>query len=79
MHERYTTRYRDKRYIVGYPAYPNLDDHKRLRQLLHHEEIGVHQTEGMMMDPETSVSALVFHHPDCTYFTAAVAGAPVPD
>jgi 5-methyltetrahydrofolate--homocysteine methyltransferase len=33
----------------------------------------------MMMDPEASVSALVFHHPDCTYFTAAVAGAPVPD
>jgi hypothetical protein len=26
------------------------------------------------MDPEASVSALVFHHPDCTYFTAAVAG-----
>jgi cobalamin-dependent methionine synthase I len=20
------------------------------------------------MDPEASVSALVFHHPDCTYF-----------
>ena len=37
------------------------------------EEIGVFLTEGMMMDPEASVSALVFHHPDCTYFTAAVA------
>jgi len=24
----------------------------------------------MMMDPEASVSALVFHHPDCAYFTA---------
>ena len=23
------------------------------------------------MDPEASVSALVFHHPDCAYFTAA--------
>jgi hypothetical protein len=23
----------------------------------------------MMMDPEASVSALVFHHPDCTYFS----------
>jgi cobalamin-dependent methionine synthase I len=21
------------------------------------------------MDPEASVSALVFHHPDCAYFT----------
>ena len=37
--------------------------------LLHPEEIGVHLTEGMMMDPEASVSALVFHHPDCTYFS----------
>jgi cobalamin-dependent methionine synthase I len=23
----------------------------------------------MMMDPEASVSALVFHHPDCNYFS----------
>jgi len=23
----------------------------------------------MMMDPEASVSALVFQHPDCTYFS----------
>jgi cobalamin-dependent methionine synthase I len=23
----------------------------------------------MMMDPEASVSALVFPHPDCTYFS----------
>jgi 5-methyltetrahydrofolate--homocysteine methyltransferase len=28
-------------------------------------------TEGFMMDPEASVSALMFHHPDCAYFTAA--------
>ena len=25
---------------------------------------------GFMMDSEASVSALVFHHPDCTYFSA---------
>ena len=23
-----------------------------------------------MMEPEASVSAIVFHHPDCAYFTA---------
>jgi 5-methyltetrahydrofolate--homocysteine methyltransferase len=28
----------------------------------------VQLAEDMMMDPEASVSALVFHHPDCTYF-----------
>ena len=28
----------------------------------------------MMMDPEASVSAVVFHHPDATYFSAAGVG-----
>jgi len=32
------------------------------------EEIGVHLTESYMMDPEASVSALVFHHPEARYF-----------
>jgi hypothetical protein len=26
---------------------------------------------GYIMEPEASVSALVFHHPDCAYFSAA--------
>ena len=26
------------------------------------------------MEPEASVSALVFHHPDCAYFTASDEG-----
>ena len=30
--------------------------------------IGVRLTEGYMMDPEASVSALVFHHPEARYF-----------
>jgi hypothetical protein len=30
--------------------------------------IGVELTEGYMMDPEGSVSALVLHHPDAKYF-----------
>ena len=28
-------------------------------------------TEGYMMDPEASVSALVFHHPEARYFVIA--------
>ena len=71
MQERFTSRYRGKRYSFGYPACPNLDDQAGLWKLLRPEEIGVELTEGMMMDPEASVSALVFHHPDCAYFTAA--------
>ena len=32
------------------------------------EEIGVHLTEGDMMEPEAAVSALVVQHPDAKYF-----------
>ncbi|MBN9659749.1 MAG: methionine synthase [Acidobacteria bacterium] len=71
MHERFTSRYRGKRYSFGYPACPNLDDQQDLFRLLQPEEIGVQLTEGMMMEPEASVSAIVFHHPDCAYFSAA--------
>jgi len=71
MQERFTSRYRGKRYSFGYPACPNLDDQQGIWKLLRPEEVGVHLTEGMMMEPEASVSALVFHHPDCAYFTAS--------
>jgi 5-methyltetrahydrofolate--homocysteine methyltransferase len=70
MHDRFTSKYRGKRYSFGYPACPNLDDQQGEFQLLRPEDIGVQLTEGMMMEPEASVSALVFHHPDCAYFTA---------
>ena len=76
MQERFTSRYRGKRYSFGYPACPNLDDQQGIWKLLHPEEIGVELTEGMMMEPEASVSALVFHHPDCAYFTASEVGEP---
>ena len=74
MQDRFTSRYRGKRYSFGYPACPNLEDQQGLFALLKPEEIGVHLTEGFMMDPEASVSAMVFHHPDCSYFTASDAG-----
>jgi 5-methyltetrahydrofolate--homocysteine methyltransferase len=76
MQERFTSRYRGKRYSFGYPACPNLDDQLGIWKLLQPDEIGVRLTEGMMMDPEASVSALVFHHPDCVYFTASEATEP---
>ena len=69
MAQRFTSRYRGKRYSFGYPACPNLEDQAGLWKLLKPEEIGVQLTEGYMMDPEASVSALVFIHPDCTYFS----------
>jgi 5-methyltetrahydrofolate--homocysteine methyltransferase len=72
MQERFTSRYRGKRYSFGYPACPNLEDQQGIWKLLHPEEIGITLTEGFMMEPEASVSAVVFHHPDCAYFTADV-------
>jgi 5-methyltetrahydrofolate--homocysteine methyltransferase len=76
MHDRFTSKYRGKRYSFGYPACPNLDDQQGLFTLLRPADIGVQLTEGMMMDPEASVSALVFHHPDCAYFTAEEGESP---
>ncbi len=69
MAQRFTSRYRGKRYSFGYPACPDLEDQAALWKLLNPDEIGVQLTEGMMMDPEASVSALVFQHPDCKYFS----------
>lgn len=69
MQDRFTAKYRGKRYSFGYPACPNLNDQAGIWKLIRPEEIGVQLTEGMMMDPEASVSAIVFHHPDCSYFS----------
>jgi 5-methyltetrahydrofolate--homocysteine methyltransferase len=68
MISRLQARYQGKRYSFGYPACPALEDQAGIWKLLKPEEIGVALTEGFMMDPEASVSALVFHHLDCTYF-----------
>jgi 5-methyltetrahydrofolate--homocysteine methyltransferase len=65
----FRTRYRGRRYSFGYPACPRLEDQQQLFRLLKvTENLGVQLTEGFMMDPEASVSALVFHHPDAKYF-----------
>jgi len=71
MAQRFTSRYRGKRYSFGYPACPDLEDQASLWKLLKPEVIGVELTEGFMMDPEASVSALAFIHPDCTYFSVS--------
>jgi 5-methyltetrahydrofolate--homocysteine methyltransferase len=68
MMERFQAKYRGCRYSFGYPACPRLDDQALLWKLLKPEEIGVQLTDGFMMDPEASVSALVVHHPAAKYF-----------
>jgi 5-methyltetrahydrofolate--homocysteine methyltransferase len=74
MAQRFTSRYRGKGYGFGYPACQNLDDQTGVSKILRPEEIGVQFTEGFMMDREVSLSALVFQHPDCTYFSVGDAG-----
>ena len=69
MLERFRAEYPGKRYSFGYPACPRLEDQYPLFAALRPEDIGVTLTEGCMMEPEASVSALVFHHPDAFYFS----------
>ena len=65
----FKVRYRGIRVSFGYPACPRLEDQEQLFRLLEvSEHIGVRLTEGYMMDPEGSVTALVLHHPDAKYF-----------
>lgn len=66
----FRTQYRGRRYSFGYPACPRLEDQEQLFRLLEvSENLPVELTEGFMMDPESTVSAMVFHHPNATYFT----------
>jgi 5-methyltetrahydrofolate--homocysteine methyltransferase len=69
MLERFRAEYTGKRYSFGYPACPRLEDQAGLFAALRPEEIGVRLTDGCMMEPEASVSAIVFHHPQAHYFS----------
>ncbi len=69
MLERFRAEYLGKRYSFGYPACPRLEDQALLFAALRPEEVGVQLTEGCMMEPEASVSAVVFHHPQAHYFS----------
>lgn len=68
MKERFAAKYTGQRYSFGYPACPDLEDQSKLFRLLKPEDIGVQLTEGFMMEPEASVSAIVFSHPEARYF-----------
>ena len=68
MAERLKAKYQGIRVSFGYPACPNLADQELLFRLLEPGSIGVGLTDGHMMDPEASVSALVFHHRQARYF-----------
>jgi 5-methyltetrahydrofolate--homocysteine methyltransferase len=64
------SKYRGKRFSFGYPVCPDLANQARLFALLKPEpDAGISLTDGFMMDPEASVSAIVFHNPKALYFS----------
>ncbi|MFO7769492.1 MAG: methionine synthase [bacterium] len=66
----FKARYRGIRVSFGYPACPRLEDQEILFRVLDVEAAaGIELTEDSMMDPEASVSAMVFHHPEAEYFS----------
>jgi 5-methyltetrahydrofolate--homocysteine methyltransferase len=71
MLERFRAEYPGKRYSFGYPACPRLEDQEKLFAALKPEDIGVLLTDGCMMEPEASVSAMVFHHPAAFYYSVS--------
>nr|WP_150268043.1 methionine synthase [Paenibacillus tepidiphilus] len=68
MKQRHGARYQGIRVSFGYPACPDLEDQGPLFKLMKPEDIGVELTDGFMMEPEASVSAMVFAHPEAQYF-----------
>ncbi|NDI35620.1 methionine synthase [Chengkuizengella sediminis] len=69
MKKRHGARYQGIRVSFGYPACPDLEDQIPLFELMNPEDIGLELTDGCMMEPEASVSAMVFAHPEAKYFS----------
>jgi len=62
--------YTGYRYSPGYPACPDLDLQKNIFNVLDiKNKIGVELTDGMMMNPEASVSGIIIHHPEASSFS----------
>ncbi len=61
-------KYRGIRPAPGYPACPQHLAKRELFKLLDAPAVGMSLTESCAMLPAASVSALVLHHPQATYF-----------
>ena len=64
-----------RRYSWGYPACPELEDHRTVFDILPAQEIGVSLTEGFSLVPEQSTAAIVLHHPQARYFAVYTAAS----
>jgi 5-methyltetrahydrofolate--homocysteine methyltransferase len=62
-----------KRYSWGYPAIPDLDDHRIVFDLLPAEsELGMSLTSAFQLVPEQSTAAIILHHPEAKYYSTGV-------
>jgi len=57
-----------RRYSWGYPAIPDQDEHQKVQDLLHMDQIGITLSGGDALTPEQSTAALIAHHPQAVYF-----------
>lgn len=62
-------RYRGARFSLGYPACPDMEDRRKIMQLLNPERVGIELSDELMLNPEQSTDAFVFHHPEAKYFS----------
>jgi 5-methyltetrahydrofolate--homocysteine methyltransferase len=61
--------YRGARFSLGYPACPDMEDRRKVVELLKPERMGVELSEELQLHPEQSTDAFVFHHPEARYFS----------
>jgi 5-methyltetrahydrofolate--homocysteine methyltransferase len=62
-------KYRGARFSLGYPACPEMEDRRKIMQLLKPERVGIELSDELMLNPEQSTDAFVFHHPEAKYFS----------
>jgi 5-methyltetrahydrofolate--homocysteine methyltransferase len=60
-----------KRYSWGYPAIPELEDHKKIFELLSAatSELGITLSTAYQLIPEQSTAAIIVHHPRAKYYS----------
>ena len=60
-----------KRYSWGYPAIPELEDHKKVFELLPAitTELGINLSTAYQLIPEQSTAAIIIHHKDARYYS----------
>ena len=62
-------KYRGARFSLGYPACPDMEDRRKVVELLRPERAGVVLSDELQLHPEQSTDAFVFHHSEAKYFS----------